>query len=124
MKHLFLIIVFVFSGMASFAQGLTLYNMDFVPQSMRSNPAQIQQSNFHFSLFPILPNLDLSYVNNGFVLADLLQVGAGTVATPDKFLGAIEDKNFISTKLNIDYLSFGFKVKKHYFMCQQKNNTQ
>lgn len=115
MKNLFLTIVLAVSGIASFAQGLTLYNMDFVPQSMRSNPAQIQQSNFHFSLFPILPNLDLSYVNNGFVMADLLQVGAGTVATPDKLLGAIKDKNFISTKLNIDYLSFGFKVKKHYF---------
>ena len=105
------------SGITSFAQGLTLYNMDFVPQSMRSNPAQIQQSNFHFSILPILPNLDLSYVNNGFVLSDLLQGGAATVATPDRLLGALEDKNFISTKLNIDYLSFGFKVNPRFLQA-------
>lgn len=99
-----------------FAQGLTLYNMDFVPQSMRSNPAQIQQSNFHIALMPLLPNFNVSYVNNGFVLSDAVSGKNGsTNATPDVLVAAVGNKNFISTKLNMDFLSFGFKVKKHYF---------
>ncbi len=115
MKKLLLTLVLAFYGVHGFAQGLTLYNMDFVPQSMRSNSAQIQQSNFHFSIIPLLPNLDVSYVNNGFVLADILEGGGSTNATPNKMLAAIGDKNFISTKLNLDFLSFGFKLKSHYF---------
>ena len=48
MKKLLITLVLAVYGVHGFAQGLTLYNMDFVPQSMRSNSAQIQQSNFHF----------------------------------------------------------------------------
>ncbi len=119
MKKLLFTLALTITGMVSYAQGLTLYNMDFVPQSMRSNPAQIQQSNFHFSVLPILPNINMSYINNGFVISDILDGKSNpdtTILTPDKMLGAIGDKNFISTKINLDFLSFGFKVKeKHYF---------
>lgn len=114
-KFLFTLLVLVACN-SVFSQGLTLYNMDFVPQSMRSNPAQIQQSNFHFSIMPLLPNVDMSYVNNGFVLSDALSVQNGeTKATPSNLVAAVKDNNFINTKLNVDFLSFGFKVKKHYF---------
>ena len=114
MKKLLFTLALTITGMVSYAQGLTLYNMDFVPQSMRSNPAQIQQSNFHFSVLPILPNINMSYINNGFVISDILDGKSNpdtTILTPDKMLGAIGDKNFISTKVNLDFLSFGFKVK-------------
>ncbi len=114
MKKVLFTLVLAVTVLGSYAQGLTLYNMDFVPQSMRSNPAQIQQSNFHFTMLPLLPSVDLSYVNNGFVLSDILE-GGTTKATPDKMLAAIGEKNFISTKFNLDFISFGFKVKKHYF---------
>ena len=119
MKKLLFTFVLAISGICGYAQGLTLYNMDFVPQSMRSNPAQIQQSNFHFSVLPILPNIDMSYINNGFVISDILDGKTNadtTILTPEKMVGAINDKNFLSTKVNLDFLSFGFKVKeKHYF---------
>lgn len=113
MKKLILLSLFVLVQTVVKSQGLTLYNMDFVPQSMRSNPAQIQQSNFHLSL---LPSVDLSYVNTGFTISDAFHgSGVKTQFTPGSLVGAIRDDNFISTKLNIDILSFGFKLKKHYF---------
>jgi hypothetical protein len=117
MKNILFILLLAISGSNLFAQGLTLYNMDYVPQSMRNNPAQMQKANFHIAITPILPNLSFSTISNGFTVSDLFQAnGDTTFATPNKMLAAISDNNFISQQTNIDFLSYGFKIKeKNYF---------
>lgn len=117
MKKLLFTIFLAVSGLNLFGQGLTLYNMDYVPQSMRNNPAQIQRANFHLAIMPIFPNLNMSFVSNGFTASDLFSVDNGqTIVTPDALLSGLKENNFISSQINLDYLSFGFKVKKkNYF---------
>lgn len=116
-KIIFTLIIISSIALDSIGQGLTLYNMDYVPQSMRNNPSQMQQSNFHIAVSPLFTNVNVSFINNGFTVSDLFIVEDGeTKATPDRMLAVIDDNNFISSELNLDFLSFGFKVKeKNYF---------
>lgn len=94
-------------------QGLTLYNMDFVPQSMRLNPGQIEKNKFSISILP-MPNMGLGYVNNGFVFSDLIQ--NGNSFNPENMLSQLGDQNYMSVRANIDLLSFSFRIKqKHHF---------
>ena len=117
MKNLLFTLFLAISGNNLLAQGLTLYNMDYVPQSMRNNPAQMQKANFHIAIAPLLNNISFSTTSSGFTLSDLFQVeGDTTFATPDRMLAKISENNFISQQTNIDFISFGFKVKnKNYF---------
>tara|TARA_B110000211_G_C14091373_1_gene559340 strand:+ start:2455 stop:4440 length:1986 start_codon:yes stop_codon:yes gene_type:complete len=117
MKKILFTLFLAITGTNLIAQGLTLYNMDYVPQSMRNNPAQMQRANFHIAITPLLPNVSLSTISNGFTLSDIFEtVGDTTYATPDKLLDALGENNFISQQLNVDFISFGFKVKKkNYF---------
>jgi len=117
MKNILFTLFLAISGNSLLAQGLTLYNMDYVPQSMRNNPAQMQKANFHIAIAPLLNNISFSTTSNGFVLSDLFQAKSDTTfATPDKMLDKIGENNFISQQTNIDFISFGFKVKtKNYF---------
>lgn len=117
MKKILFTLFLAILGSNLIGQGLTLYNMDYVPQSMRNNPAQMQRANFHIAITPILPNVSLSSINNGFTVSDLFTVsGDTTFATPEVMLSKINENNFISQQINIDFLSYGFKVKqKNYF---------
>lgn len=117
MKNLLFTLFLTISGNSLLAQGLTLYNMDYVPQSMRNNPAQMQKAKFHIAIAPLFNNINFSTTSNGFTLSDLFQAKADTTfATPDKMLDQIGENNFISHQTNIDFISFGFKVKdKNYF---------
>jgi len=117
MKNILFTLLLAISGSNIIAQGLTLYNMDYVPQSMRNNPAQMQRANFHIAIAPLLPNVSLSAVSNGFTISDLfMPSGDSTLATPEVMLSKIKDNNFISQQINIDFISYGFKVKeKNYF---------
>jgi hypothetical protein len=97
---------------SAFAQGLTMYNMDMIPQSTRTNPGIMPKAKFHLGL-PVLSYIDLGLVNNGFVLADYI---SNNNITSDKMLSKLQNDNYISLNLNLDLISFGFKVgKKNYF---------
>ncbi len=97
---------------SAFAQGLTMYNMDMIPQSTRTNPGIMPKAKFHLGL-PVLSYIDLGLVNNGFVLSDYI---SNNTITSDKMLSKLETDNYISLNLNLDLISFGFKVgKKNYF---------
>lgn len=111
-RRLFTLVLFSVLVNSAFAQGLTMYNMDMVPQSTRTNPAIMPKAKFHLGI-PVLSYLDLGLVNNGFVLSDII---SNNSITSDKMLAKLEDDNYISLNLNVDLLSFGFKVKKkNYF---------
>ena len=97
---------------SAFAQSLTMYNMDMISQSTRTNPGMMPKAKFHLGL-PVLSYLDLGLVNNGFVLSDFIQ---NNEFTSDNMLSKLQNDNYISLNLNMDLISFGFKVKKkNYF---------
>ena len=105
MKNILFTVILALSVSSLTGQGLTLYNMDFVPQSMRNNPGQVQKANFHIAITPLLPNVSLSTISNGFTLSDLFQSkGDTTFATPNKMLSQVSENNFISQQTNIDFL--------------------
>ncbi|MCX6180700.1 MAG: DUF5723 family protein [Bacteroidetes bacterium] len=106
----FLLFSLVVNG--TFAQGLTMYNMDMIPQATRTNPGMMPKAKFHFGL-PVLSYLDLGLVNNGFVFADFVK---GSDFTSDNMLSKLQNDNYISFNMNLDLISFGFKAnKKNYF---------
>jgi hypothetical protein len=111
-KKLSILLLFVVLANTVFSQGLTMYNMDMVPQASRTNPGLMPKANFHLGL-PALSCLDVSLVNNGFVFSDVINFAS---LTPDKMLSKLQPDNYISLGLNIDLFSLGFKVKdKNYF---------
>ena len=99
----------------------TLYFMDGIAERNNVNPAFTPSCNFYLD-FIFLPNLYLNLGNNNLILNDFLYLKNGQ---PTLFLNSQEDiDNFYqklkpTTDLNVDLginiLSFGFKVKKHYF---------
>jgi hypothetical protein len=86
--------------------------MDYVPQSMRLNPGTLEKNKFSISILP-MPNMGFGYVNNGFVLSDLI-VG-GSDVNPENMLSKLQDRNYINLRANIDYLSFSFRAKKSHY---------
>ena len=88
---------------SAFAQSLTMYNMDMISQSTRTNPGMMPKAKFHLGL-PVLSYLDLGLVNNGFVLSDFIQ---NNEFTSDNMLSKLQNDNYISLNLNMDLISFG-----------------
>jgi len=97
-------------------QDLTIYNMDFIPQSTKVNPATRPISKFFISL--PLPSVYFSAGNNGFNFKNLLTKDQNDSLNInfDGFLGQLADLNRIHATTNVDLLSFGFRIKeKNYF---------
>ncbi|MFM7023111.1 MAG: DUF5723 family protein [Flavobacteriales bacterium] len=110
-KALTLLLFSVLVNAAS-GQSLTMYNMDMIPQANRINTAMMPKAKFHLGL-PLLSSFDLGLVNNGFMISDYFE---GNQITDDLMLSKLQKDNYISLNLNMDLLSFGFKVKKkNYF---------
>ena len=99
----------------------TLYFMDGIAERNNVNPAFTPSCNFYLD-FIVLPNLYFNFGNNNLILNDFIYLKNGQ---PTLFLNSQNDiDNFYkklkpTTDLNIDLglniLSFGLKVKKHYF---------
>ena len=99
----------------------TLYFMDGIAERNNVNPAFTPSCNFYLD-FVVLPNLYFNFGNNNLILNDFIYLKNGQ---PTLFLNSQNDiDNFYkklkpTTDLNIDLglniLSFGLKVKKHYF---------
>ena len=95
--------------------------MDGIAERNNVNPAFTPSCNFYLD-FIVLPNLYFNFGNNNLILNDFIYLKNGQ---PTLFLNSQNDiDNFYkklkpTTDLNIDLglniLSFGLKVKKHYF---------
>ena len=111
-----LILLLVFIGGLTYSQNLTLYGNRFVPQSVKSNPASVPTAKFHFGL-PLISSIGLSAVNSGFYISDMFEtVNGETQLTMTNAIDKMGDNNYIGLAFDMDYLSFGFKVKdKNYF---------
>lgn len=96
-------------------QNFTLYNMEMVPQRMYMNPALVHTNKLYIGL-PVISSTYFNISNSGFKYSDLIRHNGDSLYVDfDNMLGKLSENNYISTAVNIDLLSFGFRVKKNYF---------
>jgi outer membrane protein OmpA-like peptidoglycan-associated protein len=103
---------FLFALLATKVQAqadLTLYNMNWIPQSMYQNPALTPPTRVNIGL-PGISSIYGQAGNTGFAWKNLFMLeGDSLVATPDVMLEKLGKKNFMMGNANLDLLSFGFK---------------
>jgi hypothetical protein len=107
-------------------QDLTIYPMQSIPQSNFNNPALMPDCKIHIGCFPnlvtgVLPVLASYYYgfgHSGFAYSNAVHKVSNDSSYIDlaRTIGSLARKNYISTNMNLELLSFGFKVKRvHYF---------
>lgn len=108
----------------------TLYFMDNIAERNNINPAFTPNCNFYFD-FIVLPNMYMNFGNNNFIFNDLIynQDGKPTLflnsqENIDNFYNSLNPSTEIKFNLGINILSFGFKVKKHYFTFDMGVNAE
>lgn len=117
--QVFLMVSFGYFGQ----QNLTMYNMSSLQQTQAHvNPAFTPSAKINIAITPLLPpfpfpSLYLNFSNSGFKLADLVTQDAQnkTYFDFDNMLGKLKKNNYITSSVQIDLVTFGFKVKKNYF---------
>ena len=123
MKFLFLQ-AFLWISCCFFAQqNLTMYNMSSLQQTQSHvNPAFIPSAKINIAIAPLLPpfpipSLYMNVSNSGFKMADLVTQDANnkTYYDFDNMLGKLKKDNYLTSAVQLDLVSFGFKVKKNYF---------
>jgi hypothetical protein len=103
--------------------GLTLYGMQGIPQSNYNNPALQPDCRLHIGCMPIIPvplmsSFYTAVNHNGFFYDDLIRDNGNEKLEVD-IDGAIENLarvNYFSAQMNLELLSFGFKVKHHHYI--------
>lgn len=122
-KHIIIsTILFLTLGHSLNAQNTnTMYFMDNIAERNNINPAFIPNCNFYFD-FIVLPNLYLNIGTNNLIFKDLLYIQNGIPTTAlnsstniNKLYQSLLPTTDINFDLGLNILSFGFKVKKHYF---------
>lgn len=121
MKKVFLTLAVVLVGLSGYAQNnLTLYNMKPIPQKFYANPARHSDA----KVFIGVPGASSLYFDFGlttFRIKDILNAiesdnqGNNTFVVSE-FASKFKKKNVLMLNNSIDILSFGFKLKKNYFM--------
>jgi hypothetical protein len=118
---IFLTIVFINNGFAQ--QNLTLYNMTSLHQAHSIvNPAFMPTAKMNIAVAPMLPPFPfpsayINFSNSGFKLSDLVTHDSQnkTYFDFDNMLGKLKKNNYITSSVQIDLLTLGFKYKKNYF---------
>lgn len=102
---------------AVFSQNdFSIYHLQSIPQSNYSNPALMPECKVHFG-FPALSSFYFGFGNGGFNINDAFynrpddSVGINL----DKVVNKLGKRNYLSVKTQLEFLSFGFKVKQNYF---------
>jgi outer membrane protein OmpA-like peptidoglycan-associated protein len=116
LKNKFLVLIMLCMSTMGFAQtDLTLYNMNWIPQSMYQNPANTPPTRINIGL-PIISSIYAQGINSGFALKNLLVLGADDSLTldVDNMLSKLGKRNLMAINANTDLLSFGFKTGKAY----------
>jgi outer membrane protein OmpA-like peptidoglycan-associated protein len=95
--------------------------MDEIAERNNINPAFTPNCNFYFD-FIFLPNIYFGFGNDNFIIRDFIYNKDGQTTTflsSDEaianFYNGLKPTTTIDANLNLNILSFGFKVKKHYF---------
>jgi outer membrane protein OmpA-like peptidoglycan-associated protein len=116
LKHKFLVLVMLCLSSVGFSQtDLTLYNMNWIPQSMYQNPALTPPTRVNIGL-PVISSLYFQAANTGFAWKDLMVLGDDDSITldVDNMLSKLGKRNLLMANVNTDLLSFGFKTGQAY----------
>lgn len=121
-KHIILSILLFLCLLPTKAQNTnTIYFMDEIAERNNLNPAFTPNCNFYFD-FIFLPNIYLGVGNDNFIIRDFIYNQNGKTTTflnsnesINKFYNSLNPTTNINFNLNLNILSFGFQVKKHYF---------
>ncbi|MBN2524412.1 MAG: hypothetical protein JXB24_14155 [Bacteroidales bacterium] len=115
--------ILVIAGVELSAQVNTLYYMPGVPQSYYMNPATQPGCNIFIGV-PAISSWYLEAYNSSIGLSDLFWNDAETGEVlhpfhPDadsyEFVEKFDDKNYLSSELAFNLISFGFRIRKMYF---------
>ncbi len=117
MKKITLIFVFALSVLSVFAQqSYTLFNMPRIHQSIYVNPAQLPMGKVNVG-FPLISSIYFNISNSGFKGKDLFVKGSddSLYIKPGNVIKKLSKNNYLSTSIQLDYISFGFRLlKRHY----------
>lgn len=111
-----LFVLLLISGTGFAQTDLTLYNMNWIPQSMYQNPALTPPTKINIGL-PLISSIYGQVSNTGFAWKDLVQLNDqdSLVLTPDNMLSKLGPRNYLTTNVAVDYLSFGIQTSIGYF---------
>src|SRR6185436_580975 len=116
-KTIFLVSIVLVVYSAHAQQSMTLYNMQAIPQRNSLNPA-LQYDGTATVGFPMFSSIYCNVSNSAFKITDFVRRNNedSLYLDGENLISKMKDQhNFISTSLQADILSFGFKVKKSYF---------
>ena len=107
-----------------------LYFMDNIAERNNINPAFTPNCNFYLD-FIFLPNMYMNFGNNNFIFNDFLYNQNGQTSlflnsqqSIDNFYNSLNPSTEIKFNFGLNILSFGFKVKKHYFTFDMGVNAE
>ncbi len=107
------------------AQVNTIYYMKTIPVRHELNPAYQPLSNIYIDL-PVLPSVQIGFGNNSLTFGDVVypkkidgKIQTITFLHPEgnvaDFYNSLKKNTKVHSEFQMDLLSFGFRVKKHYF---------
>ena len=87
-----------------------------IPQNLSANPAQMPRYKSHVGL-PVLSSVHINLYSSSITWGDLVKVQEDGVPLIDmqSAIDELDDKNFLSAQLEIDLLSFSYRIKSSYF---------
>ena len=113
MRFKYILLSFLLAIVATGAHAqadLTLYNMNWTPQSMYQNPALTPPTRVNIGL-PGISSIYAQGVNTGFAWKELFALDGDSLnLTVDNMLDKLGKRNYLMANANLDLLSFGFKA--------------
>ena len=109
---------FILLRISLFAQhDVTLYYMDYVPQSYYTNPALVPKPKFHIAL-PVISHTNVKLYHNGFTFSDIInkRLDDSLIITLDHAIDQLADVNYLSFDNNIDLISVSFKIDDVFYL--------
>lgn len=117
MRKLIAIIIaalFLINGVQ--AQDLLSNNFKYLPQASYFNPAKSPQGTFYIGL-PMLSSANIHFSHTGFAYSDLIRKGSDDSLRidMDHMIDQLKTSNYLTMRMNMDLVTFGFKVGKNHF---------
>ena len=118
-KYIISLIVVVAFVLQTYAQDRALTHFNSVPQSIENNPSFTIPYKFYMG-FPGLSSTNIVYQNVfSYSSAVKKRDDDSLYIDPKAFLSEFKKNNLISLETKLDFLDFGFRVKKNFFYFTQ-----
>jgi len=117
LRIIVVLLAFILLRISLFAQhDVTLYYMDYVPQSHYTNPALVPKPKFHIAL-PVISHTNVKFYHDGFTFNDIInkRPDDSLTITLDNAIEQMADVNHVSFENNIDLISVSFKIDDIFF---------